>query len=43
MAADPAEREQIYFELQQLFYDKAIQVTLSQGTGVRYEQRWVTD
>ena len=41
MAADPAEREEIYFELQQLFYDTAIQITLSQGTNVRYEQRWV--
>ena len=43
MAADPAEREQYYFELQQLFYDKAIQITLSQQTDVRYEQRWVED
>jgi peptide/nickel transport system substrate-binding protein len=41
MASDPAEREQIYFELQQLFHDQAIQITLSQATGVRYEQRWV--
>jgi peptide/nickel transport system substrate-binding protein len=43
MAADPAEREQIYFELQQLFYDEAIQVTLSQQADARYEQRWVQD
>ena len=43
MAADPAEREQIYFELQQLFHDTAIQITLSQEAGVRYEQRWVQD
>ena len=43
MAADPAEREQIYFDLQQLFYDTAIQITLSQGADVRYEQRWVQD
>jgi peptide/nickel transport system substrate-binding protein len=43
MAPDPADREQIYFELQQLFYDTAIQITLAQGTGTRYEQRWVQD
>jgi peptide/nickel transport system substrate-binding protein len=43
LAADPAEREQIYFELQQLFHDTAIQITLSQATGTRYEQRWVQD
>jgi peptide/nickel transport system substrate-binding protein len=41
LEADPAAREQIYFDLQQLFYDTAIQITLSQGTNVRYEQRWV--
>lgn len=39
--ADPAEREQIYFELQQLHHDLAIQVTLAQALGARYEQRWV--
>ena len=43
MAADPASREEIYADLQQLFYDTAIQITLSQGTGSRYEQRWVQD
>jgi peptide/nickel transport system substrate-binding protein len=43
MAADPAEREQIYFDLQELFQDEAIQITLSQATGVHYEQRWVED
>jgi peptide/nickel transport system substrate-binding protein len=43
MASDPAEREQIYFDLQQLYHDQAIQVTLSQATGVHYEQRWVKD
>jgi len=43
MAPDPAEREQIYFDLQQLFYDTAIQITLAQGAGTRYEQRWVQD
>ena len=41
--ADPAEREQIYFELQQLHHDLAIQVTLAQAFGARYEQRWVND
>jgi len=41
LAADPAEREQIYYELQQLFYDQAVQITLSQGADTRYEQRWV--
>ena len=41
MAADPVAREKIYADLQQLFYDTAIQITLSQGTNVRYEQRWV--
>lgn len=39
--ADPAEREQIYFELQQLHHDLAIQITLAQAFGARYEQRWV--
>jgi peptide/nickel transport system substrate-binding protein len=43
MAPDPAEREKIYYELQQLFHDTAIQITLSQEAGVRYEQRWVQD
>jgi ABC-type transport system substrate-binding protein len=41
--SDPAEREQIYFELQQLHHDLAIQITLAQATGTRYEQRWVDD
>ena len=40
-SSDPAEREQIYFELQQLHHDQAIQITLAQATGARYEQRWV--
>jgi peptide/nickel transport system substrate-binding protein len=43
MAPDPAARTQIYYELQQLFHDTAIQITLSQEAGVRYEQRWVQD
>ncbi len=43
MASDPKEREKIYFDLQKLFYDTAIQITLSQEAGARYEQRWVQD
>ena len=43
MAADPADREKIYFDLQQLFYDTAIQIPLAQGADTRYEQRWVQD
>jgi peptide/nickel transport system substrate-binding protein len=43
LAADPAEREQIYAELQELFHNEAIQITLSQEAGSRYEQRWVQD
>ena len=41
LASDPAEREQIYFELQKLHHDLAIQITLAQPVDVRYEQRWV--
>jgi peptide/nickel transport system substrate-binding protein len=41
MAPDPAAREKIYFDIQQLFYDEAVQITLSQEANVRYEQRWV--
>jgi peptide/nickel transport system substrate-binding protein len=40
-AATPAEREAIYYDLQKLHHDSAIQITLAQATGVRYEQRWV--
>ncbi len=40
-SADPAEREQIYYELQELHHELAIQVTLAQAAGARYEQRWV--
>ncbi|HNS53073.1 MAG TPA: ABC transporter substrate-binding protein [Anaerolineae bacterium] len=43
LAPDPAQRVEIYAELQQLFHDTAIQITLSQEAGVRYEQRWVKD
>ncbi len=41
LAADPAEREQIYFELQQLHHDAAPQVTLSQQTSNRYQNPFV--
>jgi peptide/nickel transport system substrate-binding protein len=40
---DPAAREQIYFQLQQLFYDTVPTVILAQATNTRYEQRWVQD
>jgi peptide/nickel transport system substrate-binding protein len=43
LAADPADREQIYFELQKLHHEQAIQITLAQPVNVRYEQRWVQD
>jgi peptide/nickel transport system substrate-binding protein len=39
--SDPAAREEMYFAIQEEFYNDAISVILSQGTGVRYEQRWV--
>ena len=41
LAADPAAREAVYFELQKLHHDQAPQVTLSQRAGNRYEQLWV--
>ena len=41
--ADPAEREAIYFELQELHHAEAPQITLAQAVGSRYEQRWVGD
>jgi peptide/nickel transport system substrate-binding protein len=40
-SSDPAVREQVYFDMQQFFYDNAPQVTLSQQTGFRVEQEWV--
>ena len=43
LESDPAKREQIYFELQKLHHDEAIQITLAQAVGARYEQRWVQD
>ena len=42
-APTPEEREQYYFELQQLHHDQAPQITLSQATTFRFEQRWVSD
>jgi peptide/nickel transport system substrate-binding protein len=39
--ADPAERQQIYSEMQQFFYEQVPQVTLAEALGARYEQRWV--
>ncbi len=41
LASDPAEREQIYFDLQQLFYDTVPQVILLQRDAPWYTQRWV--
>jgi peptide/nickel transport system substrate-binding protein len=43
MASDPKEREKIYAELQKVHHETAHQITLSQSTNVRYEQRWVED
>jgi peptide/nickel transport system substrate-binding protein len=40
-APTPEEREQIYFDFQQLYYDQAVGVILAQATGFRFEQRWV--
>jgi peptide/nickel transport system substrate-binding protein len=40
-ATDPAEREAIYFQLQELYHNEVPTVTLAQATGVAYEQRWV--
>ncbi|HQF69934.1 MAG TPA: ABC transporter substrate-binding protein, partial [Promineifilum sp.] len=39
--SDPAVREQMYYDIQQQFYDDVITVILAQATGARYEQRWV--
>ena len=41
LASDPAEREQIYFDLQALFYDTVPQVILLQRDAPWYTQRWV--
>jgi peptide/nickel transport system substrate-binding protein len=43
LAADPADREAIYADLQVLHHDQAIQITLSQSTSYRFEQLWVKD
>jgi peptide/nickel transport system substrate-binding protein len=39
--SDPEERQQIYSDMQQFFYDNVPQVTLAEAAGARYEQRWV--
>ena len=41
LASDPAEREQIYYDLQQLFYESVPQVILLQRDAPFYTQRWV--
>ena len=40
-ATDPLARRQIYFELQQLFYDEVPAVILFQRPGFRYEPRYI--
>jgi peptide/nickel transport system substrate-binding protein len=40
-AVEPSDREAIYFQLQQLYYDQVPTITLAQATGAHYEQRWV--
>lgn len=39
--SDPATREQMYFDMQQAFYDDAVSVILAQSTGFRFEQRYL--
>lgn len=39
--SDPAEREQIYFDLQELYYETVPQVILLQRDSPWYSQRWV--
>ncbi len=41
LASDPAEREQIYFDLQELYYETVPQVILLQRDGPWYSQPWV--
>ncbi|CUS04074.2 putative Peptide/nickel transport system substrate-binding protein [Candidatus Promineifilum breve] len=41
LASDPAEREQIYFDLQALFHETLPQVILLQRDAPWYTQRWV--
>jgi peptide/nickel transport system substrate-binding protein len=38
---DPAKREEMYFEIGQLFHDDAISIIGAQRTGKQYQQRWV--
>ncbi len=40
-ATDPAQRGQIYTELNQYVYDQALEIILAIPTARRYEQRWV--
>ena len=40
-ATDPAEREQIYFEMQQMYYDTAMQAPLPQAQVFRFMQPWI--
>lgn len=42
-AADPEERAEIYYDMQEEFYNDAISIPLSQATTNHYEQRWVED
>ncbi len=39
--SDPAVREQMYFDMQQEFYDDVVSVILAQSTGFRFEQRFL--
>jgi len=41
LSADPAEREQIYFQVEQLYFDEAVAIPLIQQAETRYEQRFV--
>jgi peptide/nickel transport system substrate-binding protein len=41
LATDPAEREQIYFDMQQMYYDIALQAPLPQRQDFRFLQPWV--
>jgi len=40
LSADPAVREQIYFQIEDLFFDEAVSIALIQDGGARYEQRY---
>ena len=41
LESDPAAREALYFQFQQLWYDLIPTVILAQSTGNRFQQRWV--